>query len=105
MTEELKKIMDELKDSGIEVKVEEETTPESKEMMEFAKENYAAGYRAGYRAAKDKYSWDTHLHRAEERERKLEELKNRKPFCERVLNKLGYEKSSNTEEVNNKTEG
>lgn len=48
--------------------------------------------RIGFKAGRESVFTDRRAARRAERERRIEELKNRKPLFERVMAKLGYQK-------------
>lgn len=88
----IEEIVKGLQEAGIDVEIE---VPERLTAEQRTNEEY---YNLGFEAGKKYSAQQRREERRIEREKRMEERKNRKPFIERTLNKLGYVKAEKPKE-------
>ncbi len=88
----IEEIVKGLQEAGIDVEIE---VPERLTAEQRTNEEY---YNLGFEAGKKYSAQQRREERRIEREKRMEERKNRKPFIERALNKLGYVKTEKPKE-------
>lgn len=87
MEKKIEDVLNAVKEQGIDIQFENVSSCD--ELDAIAEEYIKIGYRAG----RESVAADRRAARKAERERKLEELRNRKPLFERIMNHLGYQKT------------